>query len=351
MSSSPNQAPQSICLLRLSALGDVSHMIPIVRTLQSKLPDCKITWVIGKLETELVKNIDGIELIIFDKSRGNKAYFDLYKTLRGRKFDVLLHMQVALRASIASLAIRAKRRIGFDRTRARDLQWLFSNEQIAAVTGQHVLDGFFEFLKAIGIHQRHLEWKLPIDPAAIEYAKKILDGKRTLIINPSASAEARNWSVEGYAAIADYAIEKHKLQVILTGGPAANESELGEKIEQTVKHPIKNIIGQTSIQQILAVLQQASVLIAPDTGPAHMATAVGTPVIGLYAAMNPRRTGPYLNQQNIISVYEEALLEEYGKTVDQLAWGTRVHRAEAMSKISVTAVKAKLDTALSELKY
>lgn len=348
MPSSPSRPPQSICLLRLSALGDVSHMIPVVRTLQTELPDCKITWIIGKLEAELVKNINNIELIIFDKSRGSKAYIDLYKTLQGRKFDVLLHMQVALRASIASLAIRAKRRIGFDRARARDLQWLFSNESIAPVTGQHVIDGFFEFLKAIGIQQRHLEWNLPIDSAATEYADKIFDGKRTLIINPSASAEARNWSVEGYAAIADYAIEKYKLQVILTGGPAASERELGEKVEQAVKHPIKNIIGQTSIQQMLAVLKQALLLVAPDTGPAHMATAVDTPVIGLYATMNPRRTGPYLSQENIISVYEQALLDEYRKTVDQLAWGTRVHSTTAMSQISVAAVKTKLDTVLSK---
>ena len=348
MPSSPNHPPQSICLLRLSALGDVSHMIPVVRTLQAELANCKITWIIGKLEAELVKNINNIELIIFDKSLGSKAYIDLYKTLQGRKFDVLLHMQVALRASIASLAIRAKRRIGFDRARARDLQWLFSNESIAPVTGQHVIDGFFEFLKVIGIQQRHLEWNLPIDSAATEYADKILDGKRTLIINPSASAEARNWSVEGYAAIADYAIEKYKLQVILTGGPAANERELGERVEQVAKHPMKNIIGQTSIQQMLAVLKQALLLVAPDTGPAHMATAVDTPVIGLYATMNPRRTGPYLSQENIISVYEQALLDEYRKTVDQLAWGTRVHSTTAMSQISVAAVKTKLDTVLSK---
>ena len=127
MSLFASRPPQSLCILRLSAIGDVTHMVPVVRTLQSIWPKTKITWIIGKLESELVMDIPGIEFIIFDKKQGWGAYKTLKKNLHNRQFDLLLNMQSSLRASLASTKINAPIKLGFDRERAKDYQWMLDH--------------------------------------------------------------------------------------------------------------------------------------------------------------------------------------------------------------------------------
>ncbi|MGB7397074.1 MAG: glycosyltransferase family 9 protein, partial [Candidatus Macondimonas sp.] len=119
--------PENLCLLRLSALGDVTHLLPIIHTLRRHWPQTRLTWVIGKLEARLVGDLPGVEFIVFDKGAGWRGYRDLHRQLTGRRFDQALIMQVALRANLASLAIRAPLRIGFDRARAKDGHRLFIN--------------------------------------------------------------------------------------------------------------------------------------------------------------------------------------------------------------------------------
>ena len=128
MQASPLTSPaQSICILRLSALGDITHTLPVFYTLRKAWPNTKITWIIGKLEYKLVKEIEGVEFIIFDKKEGFAAYKKIRQQSKNKHFDILLHMQMSLRASMISLLINAKIKIGFDRKRAKDGQWLFTN--------------------------------------------------------------------------------------------------------------------------------------------------------------------------------------------------------------------------------
>ncbi|MGL5047226.1 MAG: glycosyltransferase family 9 protein, partial [Shewanella sp.] len=138
MSLHPNTM-HSLCLLRLSAIGDVCHAVAMVQAIQRHYPELNITWVIGKLEYQLLKHLPGIEFVIFDKSQGWRSYVSLRKALKGRRFDVLLHMQVALRATLASLAISATVRIGFDRARAKEGQWLVTNHRVEPLATPHVL--------------------------------------------------------------------------------------------------------------------------------------------------------------------------------------------------------------------
>ena len=143
---------------------------------------------IGKLEASLVGDIEGVEFIVYDKSRRFGALGDLRRALAGRSFDVLLNMQVALRASIVSLFVKATVRLGYDRARARDRQRFFTNHSIRAVERQHVLDSFFEFTAALGLEEKELEWDLPIPPAAREFAASSFEAdSRVVAINPSAS--------------------------------------------------------------------------------------------------------------------------------------------------------------------
>ncbi|MGH7486447.1 MAG: glycosyltransferase family 9 protein, partial [bacterium] len=272
--------PASACILRLSAVGDVCHTLPVVRTLQAAWPESRFTWIIGKLEASLVGDIPGIEFIIFDKAQGRAAYGDLRRRLAGRHFDLLLHMQLSLRASLASLlAIRADDKLGFDRERAHDLQWLFTNRRIPHRDRQHVMDSLFGFAEACGVSSRELRWDIPVPPEADAYARaQIPDGSPTLVISPCANARFRNfrnWRAEHYAAVADHAVRQHGMQVILSGGPSAVEREVGDHILAAMKTTPLDLIGKTSLKQSLAILRRATALISPDSGPVHMGTTVG----------------------------------------------------------------------------
>lgn len=346
-----NPPPATVCLLRLSAVGDVCHTLPVLRTLQAAWPGTQFTWIIGKLEAALIGDIPGVEFIIFDKSQGRKARRQLRQTLHHRKFDLLLHMQMSLRASLTSLAVHAPLRLGFDRRRAHDWQWLFTNHRIPYIPRQHVMDSLFGFAETCGAHERVLRWDIPIPEAARTFASaQIPDGVPTLIISPCANARFRNfrnWRAERYAAVAGYAAEKLGLRVLLTGGPSAAEREYGAHIEQYLHSPAVNLIGSTSLKQLLALLQRATALVSPDSGPAHMATAVGTPVIGLYASTNPERAAPYLSRRWCVNRYPDAMRQFNHQDASTARWGTRVRDPRAMDLISVNEVTGKLDELLA----
>lgn len=346
--------PARVCILRLSAVGDVCHTLPVVRSLQAAWPDARFTWIIGRLEASLVADIPGIEFIIFDKAKGLGAYRELRNTLRSRDFDLLLHMQMSFRASLASsLAIRAPVKLGFDRQRAHDWQWLFSNRRIPYRPRQHVMDSFFGFAETCGVTQKVLHWDIPVPAEARAFADgQIPDGIRALIISPCANARFRNfrnWRAERYAAAADYAADKLGLRVYLSGGPGAVEREYGAAILRAAHTQPVNLIGQTNLKQLLALLGRATVLISPDSGPVHMATAAGTPVIGLYAATNPDRAGPFLSQHWRVNRYPEAMQKFNRLDAETAPWGTRVRDPGAMDLITVADVTGKLDELMTAI--
>ena len=335
--------PTSLCILRMSAVGDICHTLPIIRTLQQVWPDTKLTWIIGKPEHTLIGDIPGIEFIIFDKAKGFEAYRELRKQMKGRHFDVLLHMQMSLRASLASMLVPAKIRLGFDKQRANDLQWLFTNSRIAHKPKQHVVDSFFSFLEALGINERALVWNIPIPVSAINEADSLLPQEPFMVISPCSSMAYRNWNVEGYAAIADYAFDKYSLHTVITGGPTDIECDYAKKICDLTRSKPLNLVGETSLKELLAILSRAVVVIAPDSGPAHMATAVGTSVIGLYASTNPDRACSYMNPELVVNRYPDAVFDKYGRPIEEVPWGARIRESGTMDRISIGDVQVMLD--------
>lgn len=259
-----------------------------------------------------------------------------------------------MRANLVSSAVHADVRLGFDRARARDFQWLFTNERIEPTPSQHVMDGLFSFAEHLGIRQRSLRWDFNLGPDDRRQADKLAGGSRPLcIISPCSSQRFRNfrnWSVASYAAVARHLIESRGARVLLTGGPTAVERKYGELIQQAVAGParsaVTNLIGQTRLKELFAILQAADLLICPDSGPAHMATAAGTPVVGLYATSNRQRTGPYFSQRLVVDLYPEAVRQEFGKPVDALRWGQRVRAPGAMDLIPVADVLERADAVL-----
>lgn len=345
-----DSVPRSVCILRLSAIGDTCHVLPVVRTLQRAWPNTSFTWIIGKVEAKLLGHIPDIEFIVVDKSSMLSSFRTLRRALRGRRFDVLMHMQVALRASLLSTLVRAPVKLGFDRRRARELQWLFTTNRLRPADRQHVMDALFGFAEKYHVYDKLLRWDIPIPDAARAYARKMIpDGEKTLIISPCSSHPLRNWRAEYYAQIADYAITALGMKVLLCGGRTELERQMGEEIERRMQQRCMNAIGKDTLLEFLATLERATVLLSPDSGPAHMATAVGTPVIGLYAATNPARSGPYLSRQWCIDKYDVAARRLLNKPAAELPWTTKIEQPGVMDLITPDEVIKKLHALLLAL--
>jgi len=336
--------PSSICLLRTSALGDVTHVVPIVRTLQAQWPGTALTWIVGKLEHKLVGDLPGVEFIVFDKSRGWRGFAELRSHLGARRFDALLHMQVALRANLVSALVRARVRVGYDAARAKDLHGLFVNRRIAARAGEHVLDAMASFLEPLGLKQTRVQWDIPVPDSADEFAERCLPGDaKTLLVSPCSSHRLRNWRPERYAAVMDRAATRG-WRVALCGGPSAYEREFGDEILRLCRDAPIDLIGKDTLKQFLALCRRSHLVLTPDSGPMHMANAVGTAVLGLHAASNPARSGPYSDRSWCVDRYDAAARKFLGKPASEIAWGTKVEYAGVMDLIETDAVIERFET-------
>lgn len=331
-------APHSLCIIRLSAIGDCVHVVAMVQAIQRQWPQTKLTWIMGKNEANLLGDLPNVEVLSFDKSMGIKAYISIWNQLHHRHFDALLHMQSAFRASLLTLGIKADKILGFDRQRASDGQSLFTNYKVPSPQSPHVLDGFMAFSAELGINDLTPKWNIPVSTTDNEWAKQQIDPKKlTLLISPAASKSYKNWTSDGYAALTDHAAKKG-FKVILCGGPSAQEKQLAATITEKCLHKPTNLVGKTSLKRLFALIKISNLVLAPDTGPTHMATAAGVPVIGLYAHHNPARTGPYLYQKYVVSVYEKLILQYTGKLPSQLPWRQRLKDEHAMECITTQQV-------------
>jgi heptosyltransferase I len=347
-----NPPPQNVCLLRLSAIGDACHALAALRALQAAWPSTRFTWIIGKLESKLMTAVlPEVEFITFDKSAMTRELLRLRKTLAQRRFDLLLDLQLAIRASLIASLVRAPIKLGFDRARARELQWLFTNAQVAPRAAEHVLDSFMGFVRACGVEPGAPAWNPTLPADALDYAARIIDPARpTLIISPCSSHALRNWSAERYAAVAEHAIRTHDMRVVLVGGRSSLEMRTGAAIAAATDAPLVNQIGKDTLPELLALLAHSSVLVSPDSGPAHMATMVGLPVIGLYAATNPARAGPYYSRRWCVDKYDQASRTFLSKPAGAIPWTKKIEFRGVMDLISVRDVTAKLDALMQEMK-
>jgi heptosyltransferase I len=337
------QPPQSICIFRLSALGDATHVLPVIRQLQNHWPETSITWIVGKLENRLMAGLTGVELIVFDKRGGWTAIQSLREQLHKRHFDILLQMQVAARANLLSRLVHAPVRLGWNRSRSRDFHHWFINQQVAEVPQQHQVEGFLEFTKALGLPASPPVWNLPVSEEARIWASTwIKRGRPNIVISPCSSHPLRNWKAENYAEIADFATQQLGANIILSGGPSKLETDMGDAIEQQMHHECTNLVAKDTLEQSKALLQATDLLISPDSGPVHIANALGTPVLGLYAATWAKRSGPYNSLEWCVDSFPEAALQFRGKNAEELRWGTRIEVPGVMDLVTTDQVKQKL---------
>jgi heptosyltransferase I len=339
----PGGPPRSVAVVKLSAIGDVCHALPVIRTLQSAWPQTRFTWIIGRTEAALLEGIRDIEFIVFDKRARFAGLSDLRRSLRGRQFDLALHMQFAWRASMVARIVRSPVKLGYDRERALDLQWLFTTHRIEPGRREHVMDALFGFARRLGVHAREYRWDIPIPESALERAARLIPQPgRTLIVSPCSSHPARNWRPEFYARVADHAAENLGFRILLCGGRSALERDAGAEIAQQMRAPCLNLIGQDTLIEFYATLARAAVLVTPDSGPVHMATSLAVPVVGLYAATSAARSGPYFSRDWCVDRFDAAALKYLGKPAAELPWRTKIERPGVMDLVQPEEVIERL---------
>jgi heptosyltransferase I len=324
-----------VCLLRLSALGDVTHVLPLIHTLRDGIPGLRISWVIGRGEHRLLDALPGVDFIEYDKKTGLAGMRALRRPI-AQPFDALLQMQVAARANLLSAFIPARRRIGYDRSRSKDLHGLFVRERIPDRPGIHVLDAIGSFCEPLGLKQTQVRWEMPVPPDAFEWAAAQWpdDGRRTLMISPCSSHVRRNWRSERYAAVADHAASRG-WRVVLCGGRSDLERATGDAIIAAMQAPALDLIGKDTLKQLPALLARADLVMTPDSGPMHIANAMGAKVLGLHAASNPARSGPYSDRRYCVDRYDDAARRFVGKPASALAWGSKIEFDGVMDLVTV----------------
>lgn len=329
-------ASSSLCLLRLSALGDVTHVVPLVRTLQAARPDTPIHWIIDKAGHKLLDGLPGVTFHAYDKKSGMAGVKELRRQLPPGRFEALLQMQVAFRANLLSAFIPAERRIGYDRSRSKDLHGLFINERIPDRPGIHVLDAIGSFCEPLGLRQTEVSWDLAVPQSAYEWANAQWqdDGRPVLMISPCSSHVRRNWYADRYAAVANHATQRG-WQVVLCGGRSELERSMADAIQAQLHTPALDLVGKDTLKQLPALLARANLVMTPDSGPMHIANAMGAKVLGLHAASNPSRSGPYSDRRYCVDRYDDAARKYLAKQAADLKWGTKIEFDDVMELITV----------------
>jgi heptosyltransferase I len=350
-------APRTICLVRLSALGDVVMVAPLVKMLRREWPAAAITWVIGRAAHPAVASLErqGVEFVVIDKPRGIRDYLALRRRLAGRHFDALLCLQASWRANFIYPCIRARRKIGYGRPRAKDGHAWFVRETLPppAPGAAHILDGFLQFGEALGATRAAEDcdgaWGLEPPPPARAWAAAALPAGPWLALAPCASKAERDWPARGWAAVAARAWRVHRLPVVLLGGPDARDAATAAAIRALLPPdcPVANLTGRTDVPRLLAALERCAVLLAPDTGAVHIARAFDRPVVGLYAVAPSRRTGPYRRTEYCVDKFAEAVALVHGAGGAKARRGARVHDPRAMRLIRTEEVDAALDAAVA----
>ncbi len=321
----------------MSAVGDAVHVLPVINALKRHTPGCRITWVLQPGPATLVRGHRSVdEILIFDRSKGLQAFSDIRRELSTREFDLVINLQVYFKAGVVTSFTRAPVKLGFDRARARDLNWLFTTHRIPArERGQHVQDQYFEFLEALGVPYEPVTWDLgpwPTERAWRDDFFSNLDRPAASIVVATSKPE-KDWLPERWAEVVDILFDDYGLQPVLVGGRSERELAAERLIMERARRRPVSALG-SGLRNLVGILSGSALVLAPDTGPLHMAVALERPVISLMGYTNPKRTGPYRR-------YRDLLIDAYGDPGEDYPVSME-NRPGRVQRITVEQVREKL---------
>ena len=316
----------------MSAVGDAVHVLPLLTAIKRHTPDSHITWVLQPGAASLVRGHWAVDdIVIFDRSKGWRAYPEVHRALAVRQFDVVLALQVYFKAGIVTSFAHAPVKLGFDRARARDLNWLFTSDRIPARDGRHVQDQYFEFLDALGVPYEPVTWDLgPWEHERVWQRDFLAPFDRPIapIVVATSKAE-KDWMPERWADVADALWHDFGLQQVLAGGRSPRELNAEAIIMERAKAPIVSALG-SGLRNLVGIMDGAALVLSPDTGPLHMSVALDRPVVSLIGYSNPKRVGPYRR-------FHDLMIDAYGEPGEDYPVSMENRRGR-MARISVRDV-------------
>jgi len=328
-----------IAIVMMSAIGDAVHTLPVVNSLKAAAPRAHITWVIQPPAHALVRNHPAVDdFVLFQRKKGWRGFAEIRRALRGRGFDLVIALQVYFKAGVITAMIDAPRKLGFDRARARDLNWLFTTERIPARGQRHVQDQYFEFLEHLGVPVVP-EWGHGPTPEERARYAEVLPPFRgpTVAFVVGTSKPAKEWPAERYAALADRLHTELGARVVLVGGKSDRELAAAGAVRRLAVHPPIDLL-EWDLRRLVYLLDTTDVLVSPDTGPLHIAVALGTPSVALMGYTNPKRVGPYRR-------FHDLLVDAYGDPGEDYPVSAE-YREGRMERITVDRVVEKVRLAL-----
>ncbi|HUN56153.1 MAG TPA: lipopolysaccharide heptosyltransferase II [Smithella sp.] len=295
----------NILIIKLSAIGDVIHTLPSLAALRQLYPDAHITWVVEEAAADLIKDHPYLDAVLVSRRkrwskdilRGRfrqplKAIRSFIKALRQRHYDLVIDFHGLFKSSMIVFLSRGKRKLGYNSM--QELSGLFLNEKITENMNRHAIDRYLDFPRYLGAQIDGAKFVLPSNHEAQVKVQNLLckynlEDKNFIAINPVALWETKLWNNEKFAHLADLINDKLQMKVVFTG----YEKKPIESITSLMTTEKINLGGQTSLPELACLYQKAKMVISTDSGPMHLAAAVGTPVIALFGPTEPARTGPY----------------------------------------------------------
>jgi heptosyltransferase I len=327
-----------ICIVMMSAVGDAVHVLPVINALKRHRPSSHITWVLQPGPATLVRGHPAVDdIVLFDRSKGWQAFIDVRRALAARRFDVVIALQVYFKAGIVTSFTHSDVKLGFDRARARDFNWAFTNRKIPPhPSGQHVQDQYFEFLTALGVPYEPVTWNLGPWPSERAWQRDFFAPitRPVASIVVATSKPQKDWLPERWAEVVDELYAGYGLQPVLVGGRSPRELHAESVILDRARHRPVSALG-SGLRNLVSILDGSALVLAPDTGPLHMAVALDRPVVSLIGYTNPKRTGPYRR-------FHDLIVDAYGDPGEDypLSMETRLDR---MPRITVGDVMAKVE--------
>jgi ADP-heptose:LPS heptosyltransferase len=336
-----DQAPR-ILIVRLTAIGDVVHGVPVACALRRELPNSFIAWIAEGRAGDVLEGHPALDMLIRVPRRFWKSppeIWKLRKRLRDLHFDIAIDLQCLTKSAVTARLSGARRRIGRAGVEGRELSRMFNNELIDA-GGAHVIEQYLSMLKPLGITSPAVEFNLPeheSDAATIDTFLRAngLVGHRFAVLNPGAGWPSKIWPTERYGELASYLSHKHGLRSIAAWGLPA-ETALAESIVAASDGDAV-LAPPTSMLELAAICRRAALFVGSDTGPMHLAVAVGTPAISMHGPSRADWCGAYGPQNIRMQIRYEA-----GSSLER-------RRADdsAMRAITVDMVKHACDKMLA----
>lgn len=332
----PDSPPDRICIVMLTAVGDAVHVLPVVTAIKRANPGARITWVLQPGPASLVRGHPDVdEIVAFERKRGLGGFLDVRRELGRRRFDITLAMQSYFKAGLITAFTRAPVKLGFDRERARDGTWIFTNARLERREERHFQDQYLEFAEAVGADPEPLEWNLgPWEEERAwrdRFAARFDRPLATVVV--ATSKPEKDWVPERWAEVCDALWEELGMQPVLAGGRSERERRAEAVIRARTRCEPVSTLG-CPFRELVSILDASSLVLTPDTGPMHMSVAIGTPTIALMGYTNPKRTGPYRR-------FHDLMVDAYGDSGEDYPV-SREYRPGRMERITVEDVLEKV---------